>query len=200
MIDTVPDQSLIDLVGRHHGMITQAELQAAGYTLAQVRLLCREQVLTREGAGRYRLANELSYFDGRVLLQWAIPEGILAARTALIYHELSLALPKEADVSVPADWSGQVPPGFRVHALWLPPDLREYGVTTVYPDPPGVVPVAMYRPAVALAQVLSGEYYSEELQEEALWMYRQRYPEADLEEALRRYQVALSLSPALLRA
>ncbi len=205
MLDTTlpgagPDQALIDLIGRHQGIVTEAELQAAGYTPVQIRQLCREQVLTREGAGQYRLLNELTYFDGRILLQWAVPGGILAARTALIYHELSLALPREADVCVPADWSGQVPPGFRVHALRLPPELREYGVMTVYPDPPGTVPVAMYSPAVAVAQTLADDYYYQEIQEECVWMYRQRYPEAELEEALRRYGVALPVSPFLQRA
>ena len=195
-----PDQALIDLVSRHRGVVTETQLQEAGYTLAQIRQLCQEQVLTREGAGRYRLLNELTYFDGRVLLQWAIPGGILAARTALIYHELSLAVPREADVCVPDNWSGQVPPGFRVHALRLSPELRDYGVMTVYPDPPGTVPVAIYSPAVAVVQTLADEYYYQEIQEESLWMYRQRYPEADLQEALRRYQIVLPLSPAMSRA
>ncbi len=198
--ETAPPQVLLDLVTANQGVVTQAQLQAAGYPLAQVRRLCREHVLTRDGAGRYRLANELGCFDGRVLLQWAVPGGILAARTALIYHELSLALPREADVCVPADWSGEVPLGFRVHVLRLPPDLRDYGVMTVYPDPPGTVRVAMYSPAVAVAQVLSDEYYSQELQDEALWMYRQRYPEGDLEAALRRYHVTFLHAPAMLPA
>ena len=194
------DQALIDLLCRYRGVATEAELLEAGYTQAQIRQLCQAQVLTREGARRYRLLHEETYLDGRVLLQWTFPDGILAARTALIYHELSLALPREADVCVPAEWSGEVPPGFRVHLLRLPPDLREYGVMTVYPTPPGTVPVAMYSPAVAVAQTLADDYYYQEIQEECLWMYRQRYPEADLQEALRRYQVELPLSPVLQRA
>ena len=187
----LPDQALMDLVCHHGGVVTQAHLQEAGYPPVRIRQLCREQVLIDVGAEQYRLVNELTAVDGRVLLQWAIPGGILAARTALIYHELSLALPREADVCVPPGWAGLVPSGFRVHVLWLPPDLRSFGVLTVYPDPPGTVPVALYSPAVAVAQTLADDYYAAEIQEECLWMYRQRYPEAELEAALRRYQVAL---------
>src|SRR5690242_20594860 len=89
----LPEQALVDLICAHQGVVTETQLRAAGYTPAQIQQLCQEQVLASIGVGQYRLVDELTYFDGLVLLQWAVPEGVIAGLTALSYYDLTVVLP-----------------------------------------------------------------------------------------------------------
>lgn len=193
--DAIPDMELLELIYQHQGLLTETALREAGYIPEE---LCRERVLTRIGAGQYRLFDELTYVDGLVLLQWAVPEGVVAGLTALSYHELTVVLPGRADVAVPQGWQGTIPDSVGpVHVMPLPPDLFDYGITAEWPDVPGTVPVRMYAPAVAVAQVLADPTADREAQEECVPAYLHRFKDSyalqkgkqALEEALARYQV-----------
>jgi hypothetical protein len=196
----LPEQALVDLICAHQGVVTEAELLAAGYTLSHIRQLCQEEQLIEIAPARYRLTTlwELTLIDQLVLVQWAIPEGIIGARTALSEHRITLYIPKKVDVCVPPGWSGEDPPGFHLHPFELPPELRMYGVQIITPECPGnvQVPVKMYSPAVAVAQTLAGSY-DQETQEECVWLYRQYIgDEAALQEAAQRYHVELPVFQA----
>ena len=188
MLDSVlPDQELIDLVIQHRGEVTQEALQAAGYSQTEIRQLCREQVLVPRGAG-YTLENLTAFVDGLVLVQWAVPTGIIGKVSALVQHEISVALAHTIDLCVPADWQGTFPADLGIRPFVLEPDLREYGVVTVYPTPPGTVPITMYAPAVALAQAWADPTISEETKEDGLLMYQAFLEDARaLQEAFDRY-------------
>lgn len=187
----IPDERLLDLIYRHQGVVTEAQLQEDGYTPARIRQLCQEQVLTSIGAKQYRLFDEFTYLDGLVLVQWAIPEGVLAGLTALSYWNLTVVLPGSVDVSVPPRWVGTIPPSVEpVNLIRLAPELFDYGVMTVYPDIPGTVPVRMYAPEVAVAQVLADPTGDREAQEECVPMYmHSSHNHRALDEALDRYGV-----------
>jgi hypothetical protein len=85
-----------------------------------------------------------------------------------------------------------------VRLFTLPEELRAYGVTRVYPAQPGDVAVAMYAPAVAVAQTLADPYYMEETREDCVSTYVQDYSlDAALREAAARYRVEPGSSSAL---
>lgn len=195
MLDVaMPDQALIDLVCDHHGMVTEVQLGAAGYTSAHIQQLLQEEQLVQVAPALYRLTIEweLTLVDRLVLVHWAVPEGIIGGRTALNEYRITLCIPPEVDLCVPPGWRGADPPGFHLHSFELPPELREYGVMLITPDRPGNVPVAMYSPAVAVAQTLADPYYDQETQDQSVWLYRQYIgDEKALREAAQRYQVVL---------
>jgi hypothetical protein len=194
----IPEPDLIDLVITHQGAITETHLLEAGYSADQIQVLCKKHVLTKrlftgKRDGRYTLSLLSVFVDGLVLTQWAIPEGIIGRLSALIFHGSSVANPKQVDVCVPPGWKSPLPRTFGVRPFVLLPELREYGVMTVYPSPPETVPIAMYTPAVALAQTLADEDEYEEYKQDAFWMYRHflKGDERALQEAAERYQITL---------
>lgn len=189
----LPDQALVDLVTHHRGIVTEGHLREAGYSPAHIWQLCQEEILLQVGPASYRLLDEFTFFDSLVLVQWAIPEGIIAGRTALNEHRLTVSLPKEVDVCVPPGWKARsLSHGFQVHQVILPPELRTYGVMTLIPERPGTVAVALYTPAVAAVQTYADPYYDTETRYDGIWMYRQLVgDEAALQEAAQRYQVEL---------
>jgi hypothetical protein len=194
----IPDEALIDLIIEHQGAVTEAQLLEAGYTADQIQDLWKKRVLTRrlwtgKRDGRYTLTNVFAFVDGLVLTHWAAPEGIIGRLSALVFHELTVALPIWIDVYVPPGWKSPLPRNFGLRPFVLPPELRDYGVMTVYPSPPETVPIAMYSPAVALVQMLADEEGYEEFKQEALWMYRHFYEkdERELQEAAERYQITV---------
>jgi hypothetical protein len=135
--------------------------------------------------------------DGLVLAQWAVPEGIIGKLSALVFHELSVALPKVVDISLPHGWTGTLPLELGIRPFAVPTALRGYGVMTGYPTPPGTVPVQIYSPTVALAQVWADPVLSEETKLDGLMMYRAFQDEENrLQEAFERYGLSV---PGVLR-
>lgn len=183
---------LIELLSHYHGVATQQQLLLGGLDAVGIHRFCEDGVLVQAKDG-FRLAEELEgvFFDGLVLLQWAIPEGVVGGLTAVSYHDLTVALPGKPDVYVPERWRGIVPAAVEpVHLVRLPPALFEYGLITVYPDAPGTAPVRMYAPEVAIAQALSDPSLDREAQEECVPTYVHRFGfTKHLEEALNLYQV-----------
>lgn len=195
------DQRLVGVLVQHHGIVDEAQLRTAGYALAEVRQLLVDRVLVPADAGRagkYVFPDPALYIDSLVLIQWRLPAGIFGGRTALIFHDLSVVWPVAIDVCVPADLLDHVhatmPHEFGVRPFTLSKDLRTYGVTQVYPAQPGDVAVAMYAPAVAVAQTLADPYYMEETREDCVNTYVQDYGlDAALHEAAARYGVGTKL-------
>jgi hypothetical protein len=189
----LPEQALVDLICDHQGSITEAHLRAAGYASEYIRQLCQQEQLIEVAPAQYRLFDELTFFDPLVVIQWAIPEGVIAGRTALNEHRLTVSLPKEVDICVPPGWVARlIPPGFQVHSVVLSSELRTYGVMRLIPERPGTVPIAIYVPAVAVVQTFADPYYDTETRYDAVWMYRQLIgDEGALQEAAQRYHVEL---------
>lgn len=192
------DERLIGVLVRHHGIVDDAQLRAAGYAPAEIRRLLADRVLVPAEPGSYVFPDPALYIDSLVLIQWRLPEGIFGGRTALIFHDLSVVWPAQFDVCVPAELldrvHARVPEDLGVRAFTLPEDLRTYGATHVYPEQPGDVPVAMYTPAVAVAQTLADPYYMEETREDCVNTYIQDYGlDAALLEAAARYGVDAKL-------
>lgn len=192
------DQRLVGVLVRHHGAVDDGQLRAAGYAPAEIRQLLAARVLVPGEAGSYVFPDPAVYIDMLVLVQWQIPEGIFGGRTALIFHDLSVVWPAQFDVCVPANRLEQsragVPQEFAVRPFTLPEDLRTYGVTQVYPAQPGDVAVAMYAPAVAVAQTLADPYYMEETREDCVNTYIQDHGlDTALREAVERYGVTAKL-------
>jgi hypothetical protein len=188
---TLPPYDLIDLVLKHRGVVSQAQLLQR-YSNAMIKRWLREQVLAQQGDD-YTLDQMSAYVDGPVLAQWAVPGGIIGARSALVFYGLTVALPKQIDVCLPPNWSGTLPLELGIRPLLVPASLRDYGVITVYPSPPETVPVQMYSPEVALAQTWADPTVPEEDKLDALVMYRTdpAYNERLLQEASERYGVTL---------
>jgi hypothetical protein len=192
------DQRLVEVLVRHHGVVDASQLQAADYSPAEIRHLLADRVLVPAETGSYVFPDPALYIDMLVLVQWRLPEGIFGGRTALVFHDLSVVWPVQFDVCVPADLldhvRAEVPQDLGVRAFTLPEDLRTYGVTPVYPAQPGDVAVAMYTPAVAVAQTLADPYYMEETREDCVNTYVQDYGlDAALLEAAARYGVEAKL-------
>lgn len=194
----IPEPDLIDLIIEHQGAVTQAQLLAAGYTADQIQDLWKKRILTRrlwtgKHDGRYTLTDLFAFVDGLVFTQWAVPEGIIGRLSAISFHDLTVAFPMWTDVCVPPGWKSPLPRNFALRPFVLPPELRDYGVMTVYPSLPGDVPITIYSPAVALVQMLADEGEYEEYKQDALWMYRHFYKkdERELQEAAARYQIAV---------
>lgn len=194
----IPEPDLIDLVIAHQGAITETHLLEAGYSAGQIQVLCKKRVLTKRlftgrRDGRYTLSLLPAFVDGLVLIQWAIPEGIIGRLSALIFYGSSIANPMQVDVCVPSGWKPHLPRTFEVRSFVLPPELREYGVITVYPSPQETVPIAMYTPAVALAQTLADEEEYEMYKQDAFWMHHHflKGDERALQEAAERYKITL---------
>lgn len=195
------DARLVGVLVEHHGAVTAAHLQDAGYDQDAIQCLVTDNVLTRTPDGRYAFPDPTLYIDLPVLIQWRLPDGIFGARTALVFYNLTDALPMQFDVCVPerllvldrthagAD-DAVIPYDMGVHPFSLPEPLRTYGVTEVYPAQPGDVPVAMYQPAVAVVQTLADPYYTAEIQKDCVSEYVQAYGvDAALREAAARYGV-----------
>lgn len=196
------DQRLVGVLVRHHGTVAEDQLRAAGYSAARIRRLLTRHVLVPTKAGGYVFPDPALYIDALVLIQWRLPDGIFGGRTALVFHDLTVALPKEFDVCVPEALRDRmrtlVPQDLAVRPFTLPDTLRTYGVMQVYPSQPGDVPVAMYRPAVAVAQTLAEPYYTAEVQEDCVSTYVQEFGlDAALREAVARYGVEARLHALL---
>lgn len=192
------DQRLVGVLVRHHGVVEDGQLRAAGYAPAEIRQLLADRVLVAGEARSYVFPDPALYIDMLVLIQWQIPEGIFGGRTALIFHELSVVWPAQFDVCVPANRLDHArATGLQelgVRPFTLPEHLRTYGVMPVYPAQPGDVAVAMYGPAVAVAQTLADQYYMEETREDCVNTYIQDYGLDDaLLEASERYGVRAKL-------
>lgn len=190
MLDiALPDQTLLDLVIQHHGVVTQTQLRAAGYSPARIRQLCREQVLAPQGEG-YTLEHLTAFFDGLILVQWAIPDAIIGKVSAMVFHGLSVANPMVVDVCLPEDWRGTLPDDLGIRPFHLPAEVREYGVEVGYPSPPGDIPVKVYAPAVALTQVLADPRIPAETKQDCQYMYAAFGGDAGaLQEAQQRYSI-----------
>ncbi len=189
----LPPAELIDWVLEHQGTVTREEL-LHHYSQPAIEGWLQEQVLIPQGE-RFTLGQLTAYVDGLVLAQWAVPEGIIGKVSALVFHELSVELPRVIDMSLPPDWQGILPADLGIRPFVVAPTLREYGVMTVYPTPPGSEPVRMYTPAVALAQIWADIAIPDETREDALMMYH-AFMDAEtggraLQDAFRRYRVSL---------
>ena len=196
------DQRLVEVLVQHQGLVDEEQLQVAGYSPAEIRHLLADRVLIPAEADGYVFPDPTLYIDMLVLIQWSLPEAIFGGRTALVFHELTVTLPKEFDVCVPEDLldrvPAEVPQHLGVRPFTLPEALRTYGVTRVYPAQPGDVPVAMYSPAVAVAQTLADPYYMEETREDCVNTYVQDYGlDAALREAAACYRVEARLQALL---
>lgn len=187
----LPPDDLIDLVLEHQGVVSHAQLLQR-YSNAMIKRWVREQVLVQQG-DHYTLDQLSAYVDGLVLAQWAVPGGIIGARSALVFHGLTVAFPKLVDMTLPPDWQGTLPAEIGIRPFVVPPALRDYGVMTVFPTPPGSIPVRMYTPAVALVQVWADPAIPEEGKLDGLMMYRAFREEEEplLQEAQERYCVTL---------
>lgn len=190
---TLPPAGLIDFVLERQGVVTREELLHR-YTQPTIEHWLQEQVLVPRGEG-FTLSQLTAFVDGLVLAQWAVPEGIIGKVSALVFHELSVELPTTIDLCLPGDWHGTLPADLGIQPFVVTPNLREYGVITVYPTPPGSVPVRIYTPAVALAQVWADPAVLEETRVDALMMYHAFVEGAAgaraLREAFHRYGVSL---------
>lgn len=202
------DHRLVEEMVRHQGAVDADQLQAAGYSLADIHHLLADRVLVPDTspaeAGHLVFPEPTLYIDTLVLIQWRLPQGVFGGRTALVFHELSVVWPKEIDVCVPdelVEWvRAEMPRDLGVLPFTLPDALRTYGVTQVYPSQPGDVPVAMYSPAVAVAQTLAEPYYTEEVQEDCVDTYIQDYGvDAALREAVALYGVEARFQALLAR-
>lgn len=187
----LPPADLIDYVLEHQGAVSYAQLLER-YPRATIKRWLREQVLVRQGE-LYTLDQLTAYVDGLVLAAWAVPGGIVGKRSALVFHGLTVALPKMVDMSLPPDWQGTLPADIGIRPFVVPAELRNYGVMTVYPTPPGSVPIKMYAPAVALVQVWADPTIPEEGKLDGLMMYRVFREDGEplLQEAQERYGVTL---------
>lgn len=186
----LPPDELIEFVLEHQGVVSAAQLLQR-FPKATITRWQQVHLLIRQGDD-YTLDQLTAYVDGLVLAQWAVPGGIIGGRTALVFHELTVAMPKLVDMSLPPTWEGTLPAALGIRPLSVPAPLRDYGVQTVYPTPPGTVPVQMYAPAVALAQVWSDPTIPEEDKLDGLVMYRAFWDdEPRLQEALERYGVSV---------
>ncbi|HEV7126950.1 MAG TPA: hypothetical protein VGN32_05855 [Ktedonobacterales bacterium] len=199
------DQRLVGVLVRHQGAVTARQLKAAGYSAGELRHLLADRVLVPTDASDdtvYGFPDPAVYIDMLVLVQWRLPEGIFGGRTALVFYDLTVTLPKGFDVCVPSALTDReravLPENLGVRPFTLPEALRTYGVTRVYPAQPGDVPVAMYTPSVAVAQTLADEYYMEETREDCVNTYVQDYGlDTALLEAAERYSVSERLQTLL---
>lgn len=187
----MPSGELIDLVVEHQGIVSYRALLQR-FPRAEVERWIQERVLIPQGMGQYTLHQLEAYVDGLVLCQWAVPGGVVGKLSALVFHGLSVALPKLVDMVLPPDWQGNLPPDLGIRPFEVPAALRDYGVMEVFPTPPGTAPVKMYSPAVALAQVWADQRMLEEPKLDGLMMYQAFLnDEAALQEAFDRYGVRL---------
>lgn len=190
----LPTDDLIEVVVQHQGIVSREQL-LQHFSRAAVERWIQMQVLIPQEVGQYTLHQLSAYVDGLVLCQWAVPGGVIGKLSALVFHGLSVALPKMVDMVLPEDWQGVFPPDLGIRPFEVPAALRDYGVTEVFPTPPGTAPVKMYTPAVALAQVWADPRMLEEPKLDGLMMYQAFLDdEADLQEAFARYGLSV---PAL---
>src|SRR5260370_20659733 len=96
------DQRLVEVLVRHHGVVDASQLQAAGYSPAEIRHLLADRVLVPAETGSYVFPDPALYIDMLVLAQWRLPEGIFGGRTALVFPHLSVVWPAQVDVWLPA--------------------------------------------------------------------------------------------------
>jgi hypothetical protein len=215
------DDPLVELVARYQGAVTKEQLCVAGYTESTIQHLLDERVLIALGNDSSLLGfpDPTLYYDALVLVHWQLPDAVFGGLTALERYHLTVALPNQLVAYVPADTlahlltrftpvvagppqtvevpTGTAATGLDVRLLTLPLHLARYGIQQFAPEQPGTVSVAMYTPAVALAQALADPDAPAEWQQDAVSGYLNAFGRnAALDDAVQRYAVL----PVLLHA
>jgi hypothetical protein len=118
---------------RTAGIVTTAELTAAGFSGARIRTLNRRGDLYRASRGAYangqRARELLAIADGRQLLQLAAavavrgPGTVVSHESAAYLHSIDLlATPAAATLTCPPGCGWNAGPQVRLHAMTLPPE------------------------------------------------------------------------------
>src|SRR5258708_29022892 len=97
------DQRLVEVLVRHHGVVDASQLQAAGYSPAEIRHLLADRVLVPAETGSYVFPDPALYIDMLVLVQWRLPEGIFGPPPPPVFPHLSVLWPLPVDLFLPAD-------------------------------------------------------------------------------------------------
>jgi putative AbiEi antitoxin of type IV toxin-antitoxin system len=80
------DSTLAQLASSSHGVVTRAQLLAAGFTVAQIKSRLRTGTLLREYAGVYRVGHRAPSVEARYLAAvWACGRGALLSGRAAGY-------------------------------------------------------------------------------------------------------------------
>ena len=117
--------------GRVAGIVTTAELSAAGFSCDKIRVLTRRGDLYRVSRGVYangaRARETLAFADGMQLLQLAAavavrgPGTVVSHESAAYLHSIGLlSTPEAATLTCPPGRGWSASPGVRLHAMTLP--------------------------------------------------------------------------------
>jgi hypothetical protein len=190
-----PDE-LVAVVCASNGLVPRARLRAQGFANDLITAWIRTGVLAEADGDHLRLASPDVYIDPLIQALWRVPDGVIGGLAALEYYGLSTVWAPEIQIAIgaPRALEPSLPgalAGAAIHPLVVPGDLARYGVDHVLPSLPGSVAIAMYTPAVALAQVLADQDCDEETVDDAVARYVGLHGLSTAErEAARRYGVA----------
>ena len=123
--------SVVPQTGRVAGIVTTAELTAAGFSCDRIRVLARRGDLYRVGRGAYangaRARELLAKADGNQLLQLAGavavrgPGTVVSHESAAYLHSIDLlTTPEAATLTCPPGRGWSASPGVRLHVTTLP--------------------------------------------------------------------------------
>src|SRR5690606_13064034 len=96
---------------RRRGIARSRDLEAEGFSRAQLARLAAGGVLVRVGRGLYALPGDARSAQQTVAVVAArIPHGVICLESALRIHGLTTAAPRRVWVAIqPKDWKPQVP-------------------------------------------------------------------------------------------
>lgn len=172
---TVASDDLVALVCASNGLVPRGEALAHGFTAQQIAEWLQNGVLTEVGGDQLRLTSPDVYIDPLIQALWLVPDGVIGGLTALEYYGLSTVWAPDIQIAVSAPRPLEPLPrslsSSAIRPLVLPSDLFLYGIERVVPSLPGSVTIAMYSPAVALAQILADQDCDEDTLNDAVVRY-----------------------------
>lgn len=128
---------LFEFAVGQEGQFTTKQAAEAGYSPQLLIKYLKNGRVTRVRRGVYRMVHFPAgeHEDLATLWLWSEKQGIFSHETALMLHNLSDALPRKVNLTLPADWAKRrlrVPKGVLVHHADVPKrELVELGAVPV---------------------------------------------------------------------
>jgi predicted transcriptional regulator of viral defense system len=128
---------LFDFAVGQEGQFTTAQAAEAGYSPQLLRKYLKNGRIMRVRRGIYRVVHFPAgeHEDLATIWLWSEKAGVFSHETALMLHNLSDALPRKVNLTLPTDWAKRrlrVPTGVRLHHGDVPKNERlEIGAVPV---------------------------------------------------------------------
>lgn len=121
---------LFEVAVGQDGHFTTKDAAEAGYSPQLLIKYLKNGRVTRVRRGVYRIVHfpAAEHEDLATLWLWSEKVGVFSHETALMLHNLSDALPRKVNLTLPAEWSKRrlrVPKGVLIHHADLPKTERE---------------------------------------------------------------------------